>query len=177
MERSQARKNGVMVSHHMFVDDLLIFGEETKAQLLCVMETIENFCNMSGEEINYEKTIIMFSNNVNRSMQNKLHQISKFRCTTSFGRYLGVPLNGKKLRKYEFQYLVDQVAVKLNGWKRNNLALASRTTVAKSVIEAIPLYILMIAKIPKNCNNVLNGMQRKFVWGDTDETRKIRVVA
>lgn len=117
MERNQARKNGVMVSHLMFGDNLLIFGKATKARLLCVMDTMEKFCNMSGQEIRYDKTSIIFSKNVSRSMQNKLQHIFNFLGTMSFGSYLGVPLNLKKLRKNDFQYLVDQVVGNLMAGK------------------------------------------------------------
>lgn len=132
-------KHGLMISHLMFADDLLTFGEASKAQLECVMETIACFCNMTGQEISQEKTSILFSKNVSRAMQIKLHQMSKSRKVTSFGKYLGVPLSGKKLRMNECNYIVNQVAAKLNTWKRNNLSLAGRLTLAKSVIEVIPL--------------------------------------
>lgn len=67
--------------------------------MYCVMETLDKFCAMSGQEMSHDKTSIMLSSNVNKTMQRKLEQISKFKCTKNFGRYLGVLLSGKHLKK------------------------------------------------------------------------------
>lgn len=168
---------GIMMSQLMFANDLLISGEATESQMIYMMERLKKFCRMSGHDISHERTSILFSNNVNRSIQNKLQHISKFRITKRFGRYLGVPLSGKKLKKNDFQYIVDQVATRLNGWKKNSLALVGRITLAKSVIEAIPLYPLMINSLQKTCIEEIHRLQRRFVWGDSAEKKQIHVVA
>lgn len=160
----------------MFADDLLLFGEVNEKQLNCVMETLKLFCNISGQEVSQEKTSIIFSKNVPRSMKTKLNQSSKYKAVGKFGKYLGVPLSGKKLGKKDFQYMVDQIASKLSFWKQNNLSLAGRITLAKSVIEEIPLYPMMTTKLPKTCIKEIHGMQCKFIWGDSNEKRRIHVV-
>lgn len=48
-------------------------------------------------------------------MHNKLVHLSGYKVTSDLGNYLGVPLSGKMLRRNDFQYLVDQIVVKLNG--------------------------------------------------------------
>lgn len=65
----------------------------------------------------------------------KLMHLSRYRVTSSFGKYLGVPISGKKLRKNDFQYLVDLVFLKLNSWKKNNLSFAGRIGFSKSVMK------------------------------------------
>lgn len=76
------------------------------------------FCKMSGQEPSKEKTSILFSKNVSRSLQTKLQHMTGFRNVKSFGKHLGVPLSGKKLKKQDCQYIVDQVAARLSGWKK-----------------------------------------------------------
>jgi hypothetical protein len=49
----------------MFVDDLLLFGEATDSQIICVKNALECFCTMSGQQVSHEKTSIFFSKNVN----------------------------------------------------------------------------------------------------------------
>lgn len=41
-------KNGIMILHLMFADDLLLFGETTERQINCVMQTLEIFCKLSS---------------------------------------------------------------------------------------------------------------------------------
>lgn len=53
-----------MVSHLMFVDDLLLFGQTSELQTNCVMSILNFFCRMSGYKGSQEKTSILFSKNV-----------------------------------------------------------------------------------------------------------------
>lgn len=39
---------GTKISHIMFADDLLLFGEETERQIQCVMETLQKICSLIG---------------------------------------------------------------------------------------------------------------------------------
>jgi hypothetical protein len=112
----------------MFADDLLLFGEATENQMDCVMNILTKFCSMSGQEVSYEKTSILFSKNVSRQIRNKLVQKSGFRETTHLGKYLGVPLTGNAPRRSDFQYIIDQVSAKLARWKVNQLSFAGRVT-------------------------------------------------
>lgn len=169
-------RQGTRISHLKFVDDLLLFGEATKKQMECVMRTLNMFCNMSGQEVSQEKTGFMFSKNVNRNMQNKLANLYGYWITNNLGKYLGVPLSGKMLIRNDFHYLVDQIATKLASWKKNNLSFAGRITLAKRAIEVMPLYPMMTNKLPKAIIEEIHSMQHKFIWGDTEEQRKIHAV-
>ncbi|KAI5424331.1 hypothetical protein KIW84_030502 [Lathyrus oleraceus] len=125
----------------------------------CVMRTLNMFCNMSGKEVSQEKTSLLFSKNVNRNMHNKLVNLSGYRVTSNLGKYLGVPIRGKMLRKNDFNYLVDQITAKLVSWKKNRLSFAGRITLAKSVIEAMPIYLMMTNRIPKAIINEIHRIQ------------------
>jgi hypothetical protein len=172
----RAGRNGPVVSHLMFADDLLLFGEATENQMDCVMNILTKFCSMSGQEVSYEKTSILFSKNVSRQIRNKLVQKSGFRETTHLGKYLGVPLTGNAPRRSDFQYIIDQVSAKLARWKVNQLSFAGRVTLAKSVIEATPIYPMMTTCIPKGCLEEINKLQRKFIWGDTEGNNKYHAI-
>lgn len=47
----RAGRNGPLVSHLMFADDLLLFGEATEMQINCVTKILGNFCRMSGQQV------------------------------------------------------------------------------------------------------------------------------
>jgi hypothetical protein len=173
----KAGRHGPTVSHLMFADDLLLFGEAQEGQMQCVIDVLNTFCGLSGQEVSQEKTSIFFSKNVSRGVKDKLLRISGFRETDELGRYLGVPLIGQAPRKRDFQYLVDQVAAKLTNWKAKQLSFAGRVTLAKSVIEAVPVYPMMSTKIPKSCLNDIQKLQRDFIWGDTTNERRFHAVS
>jgi len=60
----KAGRNGPMISHPMFADDLLLFGQATEKQMRCVMQVLNQFCSISGQKISTEKTRILFSRTV-----------------------------------------------------------------------------------------------------------------
>jgi hypothetical protein len=68
----KAGRRGLMVSHLMFADDFLLFGEATENQMWCVTNTLNHFCMLSGQKVSHEKTSILFSKKVSRlEMDNK----------------------------------------------------------------------------------------------------------
>jgi hypothetical protein len=172
----RAGRRGPAVSHLMFADDLLLFGEATEDQMKCVMNILQKFCRLSGQQVSQEKTSIFFSKNTSRGIKDKLLQLSGFRETTSLGKYLGVPLLGRAPKKQDYNYIVEQVSMKLTNWKANHLSFAGRVTLAKSVMEAVPIYPMMTTIIPKACIDEIQRMQRKFIWGDTDQSRRYHAV-
>jgi hypothetical protein len=42
------------------------------------------------------------------------------------GKYLGLPLHTRKLKKVEFQPLIDKIGARLAGWKRKCFSKAGR---------------------------------------------------
>jgi hypothetical protein len=92
------------------------------------------------------------------------------------GKYLGVPLTGRAPKKADYNYIIEQVTAKLTAWKAKHLSFAGRVTLAKSVIEAIPIYPMMTAMIPQSCIDEIQKLQRKFIWGELDNERKYHAV-
>lgn len=144
-------RQGPMISHLMFADDLLFFGEATESQMKCVINTLNTLCSMSGQEVNNKKTSILFSLNVSRITKNRLLQISQFKETHDFRKYLGVPLMGRKLKAFDYQYMAEQISNKLTSWKSNHLSFAGRVTLAKTILQAISIYLMMSDMLPKRC--------------------------
>ncbi|GAU38338.1 hypothetical protein TSUD_61990 [Trifolium subterraneum] len=168
--------NGPMISHRMFADDLLLFGEASEFQMRCVVDSLQQFYNMSGQQVSQAKTSVLFSQNVERGMRNKLLNISGFKETSNFGKYLGVSLHGRAPRRSDFQYLIDQVSKKLSMWKATHLSFAGRVALAKSVIEAVPTYAMMSTLILKACLEDIQRLQRQFIWGDTENKRRFYAI-
>lgn len=145
----KAGRNGPIISHMMFADDLLLFGQANMEQMRRVLHVLEQICRMSGQQVSLAKTSVMFSKNVPREVRNQLVNVSGFKEVSYLGKYLGVPLLGRAPKKADYHYLIEQVNQKLAGWKARHLSQAGRVTLAKAVIEAVPIYPMMAASIPK----------------------------
>lgn len=71
------------------------------------MQTLHKFYSMSDQEVIVDKSSILFSKNVTRGVKMKLLQISKFKETNQFRKYLCVSFSGKALKKMDYQYIME----------------------------------------------------------------------
>lgn len=61
---------------------------------------------------------------------------------------LGVPLHHTRVSNNMFQDIIDKVDKRLSGWNASHLSLAGRITLAQSVLQAIPIYIMETVSLP-----------------------------
>lgn len=56
-------RNGFQISHLMFADDIILFGEASSENALAVKNILSLFCDLSGQSVSKEKSKILFSPN------------------------------------------------------------------------------------------------------------------
>ena len=71
---------------------------------------------------------------------------------------------------------MDNVRKKLSEWAAKSLSLAGRITLAKSVLLAIPSYAMQTTKLPSGLCNRIEKLIRNFIWGSSNEERKVNLV-
>lgn len=96
--------------------------------------------------------------------------------TDDLGKYLGVPLIHKRVTKHTYSHIVEKVQARLTGWKANCLSLAGRATLVQAVTSAIPTYTMQATSIPKTTCNAIEKLNRQFLWGDTENKRKVHLI-
>lgn len=72
--------------------------------------------------------------------------------------------------------MIELFERRLAGWKRNFLSKRGRYTLIKSTMANLPIYFLSLITIPVKVATRLEAIQCKFLWGDSDEGRKYRLV-
>lgn len=60
------------------------------------------------------------------------------------GKYLGLLLHTRRLRKVEFQLLINKIRGRLLGWKGKFLNKVGRKTLVKIVLSSQPIYQLTV---------------------------------
>jgi hypothetical protein len=81
------------------------------------------------------------------------------------GKYLGLPLNFRHLRKVHVQ-----PTIKLPGWMGKNLAWPGRITLAKTVLMVTAVYHATVIPLSKWGRLKIVRIARRFVWaGDAGE--------
>lgn len=66
------------------------------------------------------------------------------------GKFLGLPLHIRKLRRVDVQPLIDKIGIRLPGWKGKMLSSARREILVKSVLTSQPIYHLTMFPTQKN---------------------------
>ena len=91
-------------------------------------------------------------------------------------RSLGFPLKQPGSTGHDFDFIIDRVKTKLAGWKSNLLSMARRCVLTNFVTSTILAYVMQGTILPARIHNALDKINRNFIWGSTDERRKIHLV-
>ncbi|KAK4280376.1 hypothetical protein QN277_012007 [Acacia crassicarpa] len=169
-------RGGPPISHLFFADDVVLFVEAAVNQAEEVRNCLDYFCMASGLKVNTTKTRVFFSKNVNHIRRIELCNVLGFQVTPDLGKYLGVPLHHKRVTKRSYQGIVDKVRHRLSSWKVTSLSLAGRATLVSAVMSAIPGYTMQTVALPKGTCEEIEKQNRSFLWGSTQEKRKMHLV-
>ncbi|XP_024190144.1 uncharacterized protein LOC112194121 [Rosa chinensis] len=172
----KSSQSGPLVSHLFFADDLILFAEASTNQARVLKKCMDLFCSISGQSVNFEKSKIYCSPNVRTNLARAISGICGSPLTKDLGKYLGVPLLHSRVTKLTYSEMIDKVHGRLCGWKSKTLSMAGRLTLINSVTASIPIYTMQTAKIPLSTCDALDKLNRDFLWGDSDDKRKIHLV-
>ncbi|KAK4270818.1 hypothetical protein QN277_019587 [Acacia crassicarpa] len=164
--------SGLQVSHLLFADDLLLFGVASENQALCMLNCLDCFSRASGGKVSCEKSSVFFSPRVPGQTRRRILGLSNMKASNEIGRYLGFPLTRCRKPTDKFHYVIEWVRSKLSCWKASCLSIAGRITLAKSVLSSIPVYPMIVAKIPVSVCHEVERIQRNFIWGHTESTHQ-----
>lgn len=133
----EASKSGLAFSHLFFADDLLIFAKADAANCNSVRDAFDEFFTRSGQKINYSKSKVCFSPDVNSDQREVFCNI-----TSNLRTYLGFPLRHVRASNQDLNFVVDRVKEKLAGWKANLLSFASHKVLIQVATSVIPSYVM-----------------------------------
>jgi len=79
-------------------------------------------------------------------------------------RYLGLPLSIRRLRRVDFQLLIDKVAARLSVWRGRNITQAGRVTLTKAVLSSQPVYLLTALSTTNGVLDSIGRHRKRFLW-------------
>ena len=141
-----------------------------------VLEVLNKYEEASGQKVNKSKTIIFFSKATNVEAKRAIKEAWGVSEIMHYERYLGLPSFLGKGKKASFNYIKEKVWRKLQGWEGKLLSQAGREVLIKSVIQVIPTYTMGCFKIPIGLCNEIEGLIKKFWWGQRGDRRRIHWV-
>ena len=138
-----------------------------------LMKVLEDYGRASGQLINKDKSSIFFSKNVKgRKRVEVLKELEGMK-EVNQSKYLGLPMVIGRSKRQVFEFIRQKTVKKLGGWKEKLLSQAGKEILLKSVILALPSYVMSCCRLPRTlCKNVCSEMA-KFWWGQKENERKL----
>ena len=127
------------------------------------MSILEEFKTVSGLRINKEKTELLLDGKCLVKCQEMAERLGIKQGALPI-RYLGVLLSSKKMKKSDFQPLLDKVLYRFNSWTVRHLSFAGRFQLIQAVIYSTIAFWASIFIIPKECIKLLEQMCNAFLW-------------
>ncbi|XP_042022898.1 uncharacterized protein LOC121770182 [Salvia splendens] len=118
------------ITHLALADDFMLFGRGDYMSMEILANTMEEFSNCSGLEINKGKSNIFEGGKLAMRDLDEIKGIFGFPLGSLPVRYLGVPLHSKKLNIMHYSPLIEKIASLTKKWTGYRVLLATSLPVA-----------------------------------------------
>lgn len=102
-------KDGYVISHFLFVDDILLFNKATNHQALLMMDLVKEFCVESGQIISLDKYVVFFGHRVSQSARWCIQRSMGIRATDNLGKYSRVPICTERVSRQMYHFLIQNI--------------------------------------------------------------------
>ena len=161
---------GLNLTHLLFVDDILLFCKGSSHDIDCLFRGLTLFKIAMGMVINFQKSSVSCHRLLDSDMRYLRGSLPIQVSEISEGiKYLGFFLKPNGYRKANWKWLVGKLEKRLILWSNKWLSRAGRLTLVKSVLEAIPIYWMSIAWIPKGVLDRIRQICFSFLWQGKNE--------
>lgn len=165
----------IKLLHLQFADDVLLFINGGENAMLDIKRVLQCFQVLSGLKINFNKS------HLHGFSQNKavISEWAKMLGCQEGGnsfKYLGVtiglsPRNGKF-----WTPLIDRIQGKIRSLEAENISMAGKVIILKSIIDSIPVYWFGLYKLPKIVIAKIKKLRRDLFWGHKEgQSRKLHL--
>ncbi|XP_026452106.1 uncharacterized protein LOC113352509 [Papaver somniferum] len=157
-------KKALQVSHLLFEDVFLVFAKADIHNVTNLLQVIKSFSDISGQQINFQKSAVFFSKNMHPRHCRMLLRSLKMKKMELDEKYLGSPLLKRK-KTTSFSSLVDNTKNRLTKWRGKFINQSGRSVLVKHVLNTLPSHHMGVFKIPDATIKELDKVQRNFWWG------------
>ncbi|KAH1047688.1 hypothetical protein J1N35_038472 [Gossypium stocksii] len=117
-------RGNVSISHLFFADDSILFGEASIDGENNLKRVIKDYEEASGQLVNFDRSLIYFSGNVDLATQDQVGPILGVRVSNNPEKYLGLPTMVGHRKKHAFVAIKERCVKLLSNW--NMILLSTR---------------------------------------------------
>ena len=164
--------------HHLFVaDDSLLMVKASDEQCTEIRRILKMYEESSGQMISLAKSSITFGAKIELSRKVKVKEILGIEAEGGTSKYLGLPecFSGSKVEM--LQYFQEKMKSRFHGWYGRLLSAGGKDILLKTVAMAMPVFAMLVFKLPKTtCKNLTSAMS-KFWWDVQEGKSKIHWIS
>eukprot|EP00252_Welwitschia_mirabilis_P008709 TRINITY_DN2079_c0_g2_i1.p1 TRINITY_DN2079_c0_g2~~TRINITY_DN2079_c0_g2_i1.p1 ORF type:complete len:257 (+),score=6.17 TRINITY_DN2079_c0_g2_i1:144-914(+) len=151
------------ITHLCYANDLFLFYKIEDSSLRLLKTIIDHFKDVLGLEANPSKSHAFFGG-ISQWQKERLLQILEYTEGTLPVKYLGIPLNSKKLPISDCIPLTLMVVGKIRSWTSKFLSYAGRCTLIKAVLQSLASVWCRVFILPNKVIHEINSLCRRFLW-------------
>jgi hypothetical protein len=163
---------GPHITHLLFADDSVVFFEATNGSLKELKRTLHDYEASSGQQVNMQKSAIFFGPGCPDILKNDLKTRIGISSEALSERYLGLPTVVSRSKEGCFKYITERSWGKVKGFKGQGMSKAAKGVLVKSVLQAVPAYLMSYFQFNKNQYKKLSSVSSNFWWGEGDGNKK-----
>lgn len=166
-------RNSPGISNLLFTDDSLLFFKANVEEARKVKEILNIFQRSSGQLLSQSKCSLLFSEACPVQVREEIKEILGVTISVFESKYLGLPTPEGRMKDEHFQPIMDKLGKRCCDWNERFMSQAAKEVNVKSVVQALPAYIMGVFKMSMGFCGRYQKMIRDFWWGDKENHRKV----
>ncbi|KAK6158786.1 hypothetical protein DH2020_006100 [Rehmannia glutinosa] len=131
-----------IISHLFFAEESLIFCHASESDCEKIAALLKIYEKAMRQLINFEKSALTVSPNTQQVIVDKFKNVFKVPVVQGHEIYLGLPTFTMRNKKLQFGYLKERMLKKIAGWSGKMFTDGGKEILIKSVLQAIPTYVM-----------------------------------
>lgn len=165
-----------LITSLLFADDVLLFVKPTVSTMDCVKSILHTFEKCTGLQVNRSKSFLLVAG-LNDSDNQHIHHESQLPNLPEGTVHLGIPLCSRRIGVTACLPLFERITEAMNRWASNKLSQAGRTTIIKSIIQAMTVYWCRCFILPSALLTTIRKAMNHFLWTGSMYSKKLIPIA
>ncbi|KAM3301189.1 hypothetical protein P3S67_015690 [Capsicum chacoense] len=165
-------KRGLFINHLTFADDVILFSSGCRKFLELLLETLNNYEQVSSQEINKMNSSISISSKGHPQAAQRVVKISEMDYKELLIKYLGCPLYKGRKKASLFVEIMCKIINRIERWPNELLSIGGREILIKYILISLHINIITTLHPPMSLINEVEKMLNRFLWGGSNEKKK-----
>ncbi|XP_052484847.1 uncharacterized protein LOC128039947 [Gossypium raimondii] len=126
MKGAQIGRERFVLNHLFFAYECVLFSDASRANAQVVCNLVLEYESVSGQEVNFDKSLIFFGSNVEAQERDAVGEVLGVRIVQDPEKYLGLPMMVGRQKRRAFLHHVDRFRKRVEGWSTRFLSVGGR---------------------------------------------------